>query len=118
MGLFRLLLLVTPQRKKRRLPRGEDASYQFLQPTCCHENPVNHSTLKLGAFAFPTVRVCFAPFVAFTEVKARYSTRSSDVRYPLPASLTLSGNAVNAAFTSGSCFLRSHFVGVRFLFEH
>jgi hypothetical protein len=44
----------------RRLPRREDASFQHLQPTCCHENPRDRQTPKLQAFTFPTTATFFA----------------------------------------------------------
>lgn len=54
MGLRSLLLPASRPRRNAAVVRGEDASYQPLQPTCCHEYPQEHTTLKLRALTLPT----------------------------------------------------------------
>jgi len=79
MGL-RLLLPPAPRLRQSAVDlRGEDASYQPLQPTCCHEHPLEHPTPKLQALTFPTAAAPYAlplepppelpPAVAYDDVE-------------------------------------------------
>jgi hypothetical protein len=54
MGYRNRLLQTNQQRRNAPVVFEEDASYQPLQPTCCHENPRERSPLELGAFTLPT----------------------------------------------------------------
>jgi hypothetical protein len=48
-------LLAISQRHRGAVDRPrEDASYQSLQPTCCHEYPLEHATSKRRTLALPT----------------------------------------------------------------
>ena len=73
-------LLAFSRRHRNAVARPrEDASNQSLQPTCCHEYPLEHATSKLRTFALPTAATCARPSArAFARVsKTRPSTATS-----------------------------------------
>jgi hypothetical protein len=96
MGLRNPLLALLRRRRSAVVVPREDASHRPLQPTCCHEYPLEHATPKLRALTLPTAATCPAlppePSLDFPN-----ATVHSDVDWPLPASSTLSGDAVDAA---------------------
>jgi hypothetical protein len=95
----RVRLVEVMNRRKRLLsqhrPRNpakalrEDASHQFLQPTCCHENPREHSTPKLRTLVLPTVTSFSEPSVG--------PQKPATTPNSLTASPALGGDAVGAA---------------------
>jgi hypothetical protein len=54
---------------------GEDASCQSLQPTNCHEHPLDPSILETEAHAFPTERSRRHPVGARTGVRETRQSR-------------------------------------------
>lgn len=70
-------------RASLRAPFGEDASRQSLQPTSCHEHPLDPSILEPEACALPTERFQRHPVGAHTgvrETKAVPSATAPDGR--------------------------------------
>jgi len=85
----------------RRLSSELDASHQSLQPTCCHEHPLEHAIPKLWAFALPTA-AGFPASRTEWELGFPHGSTCCDARKPLLVCLALGSQAVGAA--SASCY--------------
>lgn len=85
----------------RRLSSELDASHQSLQPTCCHEHPLEHAITKLWACAHPTA-ACFPASRTEWELGFPHGSACCDARRPLLVCPALDSQAVGAA--SASCY--------------
>jgi len=85
----------------RRLSSELDASHQSLQPTCCHEHPLEHAIPKLRAFAPPTA-AGFPAHRTEWELGFPHGSTCCDARRPLLVCPALGSQAVGAA--SASCY--------------
>lgn len=85
----------------RRLSSELDASHQSLQPTCCHEHPLEHAIPKHWAFALSTA-AGFPAFLTEWELGLPRGSTCCDARRPLLVCPALGSQAVGAA--SASCY--------------
>jgi hypothetical protein len=83
----------------RHLSSEQDASHQSLQPTCCHEHPLEHAIPKLRAFTLSTASG-FAVSRTEWELGFPHGSTFCDARRPLLAFPALGSQAVGAASAS------------------
>lgn len=85
----------------RCLSTEPDASHQSLQPTCCHEHPLEHAIPKPGALTL-WIATCFPEHPTEWEFGLALGSACCDARRPLLDILALGSQAVGAA--SASCY--------------